>query len=86
MKYWAILIAFSCSTQTLRAQHFLNGSFEDNIANNCYYNILNSTFDSLVSFTKGIGNLNALDIFFDDSCTFFGPAEDGEYFVDLETT
>lgn len=67
------------------SQGFFNGSFEDNNATTCLYNITNSYFDSLVNYTKGIGNIDGLDIFLNGSCTQLrGPAQDGNYYISLE--
>ena len=78
-----LLISFA---PTIYGQTFLNGSFENNTVTNCIIDIDNSTFDSVMTNVKGIGELQSLDIFYFNDCPLFNSAQSGNYFVSLENT
>lgn len=67
-------------------QVFLNGDFEINSATNCMIDINNSSFNSVMTNVKGIGELQTLDIFYFTDCPTFDSAQSGNYFVSLENT
>lgn len=71
---------------TLYGQTFLNGSFENNTALNCMFDINNATFNTVMTNVKGIGELQTLDIFSFNNCPGFNAAQSGNFFVSLENT
>ncbi|HEX8269907.1 MAG TPA: T9SS type A sorting domain-containing protein [Flavobacterium sp.] len=85
MKY-IYLIALVGSTSLVGAQTFLNGSFENSTATSCMTNIDNATFNSYFTNVRGIGELQTLDVFYDNACTIYGLAQDGHYFSSIENT
>lgn len=71
---------------TIEAQNFLNGSFENNTANICLFNIGNASFNANMMDVRGIGDMQTLDIFYFTACPLYGTAQHGDFCSSLENT
>lgn len=75
-----------CTILSSIGQTFINGDFEINSVTNCMIEINNSTFNSVMSNVKGIGELQTLDIFYYKDCPTYDSAHSGDFYVSLENT
>ncbi|MBI1227087.1 MAG: T9SS type B sorting domain-containing protein [Bacteroidetes bacterium] len=75
-----VLALLQAVPSSLYAQHFLNGSFEQNDYG-CAYNLANSDFDQHVPYVTALGTKSEMDVI-TDTCGF-GPAFEGKDFVAL---
>lgn len=80
-KIYIIALVFFIS-HAAQAQQFLNGSFENNTAGTCQWNLSNTAFNSFMPHTFGFGAMNELDIH-RVGCNYGAPTTQGEYFISL---
>lgn len=84
MKHLYLLFVLLSPLAVCQAQDFKNGSFEINTVSDCQFNIANATFNSLMSYIRGIGDYEKLDIYYDTKCATYGLAQEGHYYATLE--
>lgn len=83
MKKIIVVLIFLCLTNAVKAQTFLNGSFEINGSGNyCVYDLLNVSFNPWMSNVYAYGAGDECDILV-AGCQNPGPVPDGTWFVGL---
>lgn len=77
--FLCFITVFLTWANSVSGQSFLNGSFENNTAGPCTFNMTNATFNSLMANATAYGGGNELDIF-NGTCAF-GTAQHGNWMV-----
>src|SRR4051812_20234718 len=82
MKKVVLLILALTTVKAISAQSILNGSFENNTSS-CGTDLAKASYNAMIEDSKEFGTANEVDVLGSSSCSGYGTAADGTYFIAL---